>query len=364
MASTEQTKPGRLLALDFLRGFFVLVIIIDHLWRFPSAWALLSGEAKLWVTAAEGFVMISGFLIGYVRGYKGLKLPFLTLAKKLFGRALMLYFWMIIVSLGYIWIEWQQKVPNMPYTSFEPELTEHSYLGAFTHIIGGEPHAWIHFLFLYAIFLIIAIGAVYLFRKHLSWLVAALSVALYVTGILQDSEWMKWQIIFFLPSVAGFHFDAIRSKWHARPKSVRSLTKRILFLSAGLTLFASIIFTYLPQLFSPTLINQVNDIFLIEHFSPARIIVAMLWFLALAFIFDKYTPFIQKYTRGTLEYFGTHSLTAYVVHGYIIVLVNYALYFDMPIYLQVLYNTLLGAITLAGVYVIIRVPVLKKILPR
>lgn len=364
MASSQPAQTGRLLSLDYLRGYFVLVIIIDHLWQFPSAWALLSGEAKLWVTAAEGFVMISGFLIGYIRGYKGLKLPYFTIAKKLFSRAVMLYFWMIIVSMGYIWIEWQHKVPNMPYTKLEPEFTENSYLEALTHFIKGGPHAWIHFLYLYAILLIVSIGAVYLFRKRLSWLVATLSVVIYIVGILQDSEWMKWQIIFFLPSVAGFHFEIIRTKWHEYSKRTRSLTKRILFLAAGLTLFASIITTYLPQLFSPSLITDFTNVFTIEHFTPARIIVAIIWFIALAFIFDKFTPQIQKYTRGTLEYVGTHSLTAYVIHGYVIVLVNFFLSKSLPIYLQVPYNTLLGAITLIGVYIAIRLPILKKILPR
>lgn len=364
MASTPNTKPGRLLALDYLRGYFVLVIIIDHLWQFPSAWALISGEARLWVTAAEGFVMISGFLIGYVRGYKGLKLPFVAVAKKLFTRAIMLYFWMVIISMGYIWIEWQHKVPNMPYTKFEPEFTEHSYLDAFTRFISGEPHAWVHFLYLYAILLVISIGAVYLFRKRLSWLVGVFSIILYVVGIWQDSEWMKWQIIFFLPSIAGFYFDAIRTRWYTYEKATRSMIKRLLFLVAGMTLLGSILTTYLPSLLPSSLVSSASDIFSVEHFTPARIMVAVVWFLALAFLFDKFTLHIQKYTRGTLEYVGTHSLTVYIVHGYIIAAVNFLLTLSLPIYLQIPYNTLLGALTLVVVYIVIRLPVLRTVLPR
>lgn len=364
MASSDTPKPGRLLSLDFLRGYFVLVIIIDHLWRFPSAWALVSGEAKLWVTAAEGFVIISGFLIGYVRGFKGLKLPFLTIAKKLFSRAIMLYVWTIFISMGYIWIEWQQKVPNMPYTDFDPDVATGDYKDALWHVISGQPHAWIHFLYLYAIFLIIAIGAVYLFRKRLSWLVAIFSILLYGAGVWQDIEWMKWQIIFFLPSLAGFHFEAIRAKWHNYAKDERSLAKRLVFFLAGVTLFMSILTTYLPQYFSASVNTTISDMFQVEYFTPARIAVAMLWFIALAFIFDKFTPQIQKYTRGVLEYMGNHSLTVYIAHGYVIVLVNYLLPTTPPSYLELVYNTLLGAITLAGVYLVIRLPVLRKILPR
>lgn len=70
-------KTNRLDYLDYLRGYFVVVIITDHLWRYPSLFSLITGEARLWMTAAEGFVMISGFLIGYVRGFKGRKNPLL-----------------------------------------------------------------------------------------------------------------------------------------------------------------------------------------------------------------------------------------------------------------------------------------------
>ena len=364
MSATKATPTGRLVSLDYLRGYFILVIVIDHLWRFPSLWALISGEAKLWVTAAEGFVMISGFLIGYVRGARGLKLPFSAIAKKLFNRALMLYAWMVIVSMGYIWLEWHHRVPNMPFTDFDPDVTEGNYLEAFWHVVGGQPHAWIHFLYLYAIFLVIAIGAVYLFRKRLSWLVVALSIALYAVGILQDIEWMKWQIVFFLPSVAGFHFDTIRTAWSELATKKRRALKEYLFLAAGLTLLASILTTYLPQLFPTGLISSLSDIFQIEHFSIARVIVAGLWFIALAFTFEKFTPWIQKYTRGTLEYIGTHSLTAYVAHGYVICLVNFLLTICVPHFLLIPYHTLLGAITLVGVYIIIRLPILRTILPR
>jgi hypothetical protein len=364
MSSTRNTPTGRLLSLDYLRGFFILVIIIDHLWRFPSAWALFSGEAKLWVTAAEGFVMISGFLIGYVRGYKGLKLSFVTIAKKLFVRSVMLYFWMIIVSIGYLWIEWHNRVPNMPFTKFIPEVEQGDYSAAIMHVISGQPHAWIHFLYLYAIFLMIAIGAVYLFRKRFSWAVGIISVVLYIAGIWLNIEWMKWQLIFFLPSVAGFHFDYIRLRWSQMADPTRHLVKRMLLLAAALTLLASILITYLPSLFPAPIVSTTTDIFLIEHFTAARVLMAILWFIALAFIFEKLTPYIQKYTYGTLEYLGTHSLTAYVAHGYVICLVNFALNISVPASLLIPFNTLLGALALAGVYIIIRLPVIRTVLPR
>jgi hypothetical protein len=360
----EKTKSERLLALDYLRGYFVLVIIIDHLYQFPSLFALISGEAKLWVTAAEGFVMISGFLIGYVRGFKGLKLPFLVIAKKLFSRAIMLYFWMIIVSMGYLYLEWQHKVPGMPYTDFDPDIVDKDYIGAFWHVIGGQPHAWIHFLYLYAIFLALAVPVVYLLRKRKASVVVVASIVLYIAGLFYDIEWMKWQVIFFMPSVVGFYFEPIRAKWSKFSSRQRSLIKQYTYLIAAITLLASIVATYLPSLLNGATVETIERVFIIEAFSPARVLVAGTWFLALAFLFDRFAAFIKKISHGTLEYVGSHSLTVYIAHGYVICLVNYFLARTVPAWAEIPYHTLLGAIAIVLVYVVIRLPIIRTLLPR
>lgn len=364
MSDKPPTPAGRLLSLDYLRGYFILVIIIDHLWKFPSAWALMSGQAKLWVTAAEGFVIISGFMIGYVRGRKGLKLPFLTIAGKLLSRAALLYFWMIVVSMGYIALEWSKLVPNMPYTKI---LTgDHtSYLDALTQVaIGGEPHIWIHFLYLYAIFLTLAVGAVYLLRRRLAWVLTIATLTIYLLGLLLDHEWMKWQVIFFIPSIAGFYFDTIRSWWRNISHTVRHQLQNGLWALSGMLLFLSVLASFAPWALPESFVQWSAGAFDTEGFSPLRVIVAGLWFTSLALIFERITPSLQKYTFGIMEYFGTHSLTAYIAHGYIICLVNYLFSISVPALWQMPYNTLLGLITILGTYAIIRLPIIRTILPR
>ncbi len=364
MSDKTPTSTGRLLSLDYLRGYFILVIVIDHLWKFPSAWALMSGQAKLWVTAAEGFVIISGFMIGYIRGRKGLKLPFATIARKLLSRAALLYFWMIVVSMGYIILEWSKLVPNMPYTKI---LTgDHtSYTDAFMQIAtGGQPHVWIHFLYLYAIFLALAVGAVYLLRHRKPWFLVLTTLIAYLFGLILDIEWMKWQVIFFLPSIAGFYFDALRTWWHNLSDTVRSQLRSGLWAISGALLFVSILASFAPWALPEGFIHWSVGAFVIEGFSPLRVIVAGLWFTSLALIFERITPSLQKYTFGIVEYFGTHSLTAYVAHGYMICLVNYIFTLTVPAVWNVPYNTFLGLITILATYVVIRLPIIRTILPR
>src|ERR1700757_4441609 len=97
--SAASKVAGRIEALDYLRGFFILVIIVDHVWRWPNLFQYASGRGELWASAAEGFIIISGLLVGYVRGRKSLKKPLRDVSKKLVLRGLMLYVWVIITTV-------------------------------------------------------------------------------------------------------------------------------------------------------------------------------------------------------------------------------------------------------------------------
>lgn len=308
--------------------------------------------------------MISGFLIGYIRGFKGLKLPFSAITVKLLWRALMLYFWMVVVSMGYILLEWSKVIPNMPFTSISTgNYTSH--LDAFTQFaLGGQPHMWIHFLYLYAIFLALAIGAVYMLRKRKPWLLVITTLLTYLLGLIFDEEWMKWQIIFFLPSIAGFYFDQLRAWWSSRSNTLRTQLQSGLWSVSGALLFLSVMATFMPWSLPTEFVSWSNAAFVIEGFSPLRIIVAALWFVSLAFIFERITPWLQKHTYGVLEYLGTHSLTAYIAHGFMICLVNYVFTMAVPELFAIPYNTLLGFITIMATYFFIRLPVIRKIIPR
>lgn len=46
---------GRIHTIDILRGFFMFMIIVDHLELFPNGFDFLTGRGLLWMSAAEGF---------------------------------------------------------------------------------------------------------------------------------------------------------------------------------------------------------------------------------------------------------------------------------------------------------------------
>ena len=77
----------RIDTIDILRGFFIFMIVVDHLELFPSGFDILTGRGLLWMSAAEGFFFLSGMMIGMVRGRKVQHWPMRAVSKKLFSRA-------------------------------------------------------------------------------------------------------------------------------------------------------------------------------------------------------------------------------------------------------------------------------------
>lgn len=335
-----------------------MVIIIDHLWRFPSLFMFFTGQAKLWVTAAEGFVIISGFLIGYVRGRKGLKRSFTDIAKALIKRAGILYIWMVLASLLYVWIELSKLIPSMPY-SLIGETKDWGRIAA-SFLMTEKPHVWVHFLYLYTVFLLLAVLAVGLMRQKKAYLVVALSLTLYLFGLLSGIEWLKWQLIFFIPSVVGFYFEPLRDIWRQYSQKRRRLISASILCASAITLAVSTMSTFPPELAASPMTAHLNSMFIIEDFFPTRVLIAFLWFSALAIIFQRITPWLHQHTRGILEYIGTHSLTMYVAHGLIICMISYFFSGTRSFWL----NTLYGVLAVLGTYIFIRLPFIRNILPK
>jgi hypothetical protein len=361
MHKEEAKKAGRLMALDYLRGFFIAVIIIDHVGKFPSLGTFITGEARLWITAAEGFVMISGFLIGYVRGYKGLKLPFSAIAQKLGRRAFLLYLWTIITALMFALIDWYVDiVPHVP----TPPTPFGDWWALFVDTATFQSAAiWTFFLMLYTIYLFLSIGAVYLLRNNQIRLTVILSLIVYLFGFMHEIKWMQWQVIFFLPAIAGFYFPRIMNWWNAHSDTTRNWLRRGIHSLSLVLLTTSVIFIYFPHLLPQTNVEQVNSLFDIETFGPLRVLLSFLWFISLGFFFDKIFSFLQRWTFGILEYFGTHSLTAYIAHGLIICVIS-AVFSVAGWHQGFILNSVLALAAVLMVYWFIRIPFIAKIIPR
>lgn len=355
--SKPETSPqNRLETLDHLRGFFIVTIVIDHLSRFPSLFGLLSGKAILWVTAAEGFISISGLLVGYVRGYKNRHLPFKDVSIKLLRRALLLYIWSLIASIAYVAIIWyvplQGGAQDTPMAKGDwGEFLSELIMLRFTYV-------WVHFLTLYALFLAASPIAVWLFRRGLAWVVGGLSFALLALGWVTKSEPLQWQFLFFIPSIVGFYLHSILQWWHSRKRATQTIIASTTVALTIITITISTLLVYYEPL--EKIGESINTLlFAKDSISLFRAAMAFLWFTGYMFVFYALRRSIKKAFNWLLIPVGTHSLTAYILHGVALCIISFFTIAGDNFWI----NTLLGITAVGITWGLLKIPFVRRVVP-
>jgi hypothetical protein len=74
--------------LDWLRGLMLVLMTMTHL---PTWFSAHAGQPFGFVSAAEGFVFLSAFLVGSVYGHKARRYGYAVMRRALWGRALKVY---------------------------------------------------------------------------------------------------------------------------------------------------------------------------------------------------------------------------------------------------------------------------------
>ena len=350
-------NSSRLLAFDYLRGFFIVVIIIDHLWRWPSLYALITGEGKLWVTAAEGFVIISGLLVGYVRGYKNRDQPLRTVTKKIWARALVLYIWLVIATIVYTALIW--KIPTLGATTWIT-IPQGDWQTLITSSLTLHyAHTWVHFLYIYALLLACTPLFIWLLRTSRAYMAVTLAFIGYAIGQATNNEWLQWMPIFFLPAVAGYYLPSIQAWW----KGMRGQRQKIIAGSIGGLTILTMVISVICAFFIPSnpITEFFNGAFTKEtSFNPSRIPVALLWFTGFVMLFEYAQGWIGKRLGWLLLPLGTRSLTAYITHG--AVLFGIALLCTSQE--NIWYNTLIGTAAIGSTWWLVRQPLIQKFIPQ
>ncbi len=354
---TTDKISKRLLTLDYLRGTFIAIIIIDHLSRWPSFFELFTGKALLWITAAEGFVIISGLLVGYVRGYKNAALPFQTVAGKTIKRALILYLWSIIATVVYTALMWYVffigHAPSSP-------IATGDWLGLLYKTITLQyTFVWVYFLTLYALFLAASPLAIWLMRHGKAWLVLVISLIVLAFGWQTHLDGMQWQALFFIPAVAGFYLEPIRRRWLALPKTTEQRIRWVIWGVSLLTIALSVLATYYAPL-APTILNYLDGLFAKDTISIWRLLLAFIWFGGALLLFNRFGDWIGQRLGWLLLPFGTRSLSAYIVHGLALCIISFFIISNDNVFI----NSLLDICAIGIVWSLLRIPLVQRVLPR
>lgn len=371
---SKSNQPSRrIIELDLLRGFFIAVIVLDHLRFWPSYWQYFTGQGRLWVSAAEGFFLISGLLIGYLRLFKGAKTPLKELSQKLVSRAFMLYVWCVVITFVVVGLSVAlpgeaNMLPRLPRAEQVASLP--TYL--FNVLTMQYASDWIYFLRLYAYMLLATPVFLWLVRRGW-WHVALLaSVATYAIGLTAGIKEVAllWQLLFFGSALIGWKLESILS-WLRRHRAIRASLVTIVALITISTMLISYFFVHgWSYVESPdtsmsretyVAIREIIDpLFRIKPLAPLRVVLSFVWFAGLLIIFHLLRNQINRYLGWLLLSYGTRSLSFYCLHALTLpFVVSFVVVSD-----SMIVNTITGLAVLIGIWLIMRLEYMQKILPR
>lgn len=370
MSSDKPAKSSRVLTFDLLRGYFLLSIIINHLnYVSPASWLTMRGE--LFVSSAEGFFLISGIVLGIVRGAKLVGQPFKHVARLLLKRAVQLYIVYVIGAVLFTLIGWWFFMDNpglkpgiaaadTPFYQMIWDIASFSYL-----------YGWLDYLRLYIFFLLASPLAVWLLRRGLWWVVLSISAIIWQFApelARPDSVYTQpynWQILFFGGLTIGFHWKQITAWWGRIAKSVRTFATTILLSTALVTLLLNIFIAFggyygtdIYNIVAP-IRDMLHPYFDKENLPIARLAMFFVWFWAAFWLFKKFERHIVKAIGWLLLPFGSNSLYVYIMHGVFVFFVH----LFIPRQGQLI-NLLVVSGIFAAIWLMIRYKVLMKIIPR
>lgn len=216
-------------------------------------------------------------------------------------------------------------------------------------------HTLTHFLYLYAIFLVVSPAAIWLLRRRLAWVLAFTSVAVWLFGFTHDIEWMQWQILFFIPTIIGYYLESILALYHTLALQTRRIIRygTIIVMLATVAWSASIVLPYEPGTFENTLFSR-------DPVTIPTIVTAFIWFVGLLSLFQLILPWLKRWFGWLLLTFGERSLTAYILHT--VPLMICQLYFVQTDNIWV--NSLLTIFCIVATWLLLRIPGINRVIPR
>jgi hypothetical protein len=343
-----------------MRGFFLAVIVIDHMGFFPSVFEVFTGRGEQWASAAEGFIMISGLLVGYVYGPRMARNA-LQATAKIWKRAFLLY--ALTVLLTTIFVFWG-NVSDIAHV--KEGLWQQPALGEFLYktLTMQYYYGWADFLPYYAIFMAWAPLALYACVRGYGFVVLLVSAACYVAR--GSSFEMAWQLLFIGAMVAGWYLPTIESKIRALPSQTKKWLRGGLYGSALALVLGSVMtirvgefvahsysgFATLPHVWQSVFLwldharDVMTPLIIKWTLEPVRLLTASVWFAALYVFVRQHEARINRVTRGFLKSLGERSLVVYVTHA----LVIFALLLLTDGERGFIWNTLMNVVILALVY--------------
>lgn len=363
--SEVNLQRKRIIALDLLRGAFLVAIFINHTAWTPTLYDFITGQSHLFASAAEGFFAISGVLVGYIYAPRILRKTKETF-KKLWKRAA----WLYLLSVGFTWLYSFITLLLPPDTVREQYLYSDINAFLFDTLTLQFNYGWADFLARYSLLMLFAPFALWLIAKNKAWLLAIISIGIWFTiGQWAYTHFTAWQVIFYISVILGAYLPYIEKNISQLPPKSRSASLIVLYITAIVTFVISILLTVvLPIIageFKNTLSTPVyqailmlidfrtfldTGLFAKDTLAIGRILIGVIWFTSLYILFRRYEKTIDEKTKGSLLLLGTNSLYVYGLQSVIIFAMD--IFLDPPAGANIITKTIVVTLALILVYLL------------
>jgi hypothetical protein len=373
MSEDRRKNSSRILTFDIMRGYFLGVILLNHLQYYPSPLTFLTGQGILYVSTAEGFFAVSGIVLGIIRGRKLIEAPFKQAATLLWKRSFQLYLTSIVLTLLFTFIGWlfigSEGLKYGIFTAWGNigELLWKTFALQYTY-------GWADFLRYYALFLLFAPAALWLLRKGYWYLVISISLLVWCLFPLSPlppelSQPLSWQVIFFGSFIIGYYWPLLVDYWQNISAKVRRAIAITLVSTTVITIIASALLVFGYEISGAigqhltAIHTAVEEAFNKDRMPIARILLGTIWFWAFFLVLRKYEDVIVKKVGWLLLPLGENSLYVYTIQSFIVFFAH--LFILQPKGTEnILINLLLSIAALSLVWLAVRTRFLMKIIPR
>ncbi|MFN8534981.1 MAG: OpgC domain-containing protein [Dehalococcoidia bacterium] len=320
-----QPEGRRDLRLDFIRGYCVFMMIIDHL-SGPSWLYVVTGNNRYIVSAAEGFVFISGVVMGMVYRPTVERLGFEELCFRALDRALQLY--LLFVGLTFAMIGLSLAIGSpVSFTIKDP-------LAWAVGILTLHQSAYLtDVLLFYAIAVALAPFPFLMFRRNYTKWVILGSLALWAAYQWrpdavqvpwpierQDAfPFAAWQFLFVLGLAIGWHEQKVR-------RVLRRLPVPVLALGLGASLGALLAaYRYSGRIgawIGGPAGDYVGDLFYKFDVRPGRVLALLVVFGLFYLVLTVFWKPIDRLTGWLFLTLGQRALDAYSVHIFFVIVLG------------------------------------------
>jgi hypothetical protein len=308
-----QPRAGRDIHLDFLRGWCIFSMVVDHAaGERQSLLFGVTGNGPWPLTGAHGFVTLSGTVMGLLYVNVVAREGDRRTLRKLAGRAFKIY--LVAVALGLFDLAWG----FMPILGAgTASITLGNILGVVTLTKGADD-----LMTFYVTLIVLAAPVILLLRRGFWWLVLGGSVTAWLVHQLNE-KWLNpptvyfvpvadWQLLFVAGLLIGWHRKRLRELLAGR--------RGVIFNAALLTLFAAFsgvqIFVVFGGVDAPAWLQSfAADAWQgYDHNPPAHMLALFTYMLS----FHRLTSWVWLPLSKLLGWFliplGQSALYVYTVH--------------------------------------------------